>query len=140
MNTNRTFSIFLINELPFANQYFAILAPAQMKKKTLSRIFMIASGILAAVIIVFSQSYYQQSELTQKNDSEKKDKSEKVMVSAPSDAVTSNSLVKLSENTAISVPSSFSITEIKSFVKIEKKVFVRFFRTLFRVVISPNAP
>jgi len=116
------------------------LHPHKMKKKTLSRIFMIASGILAAVIIVFSQSYYQQSELTQKNDSEKKDKSEKVMVSAPSDAVTSNSLVKLSENTATPAPSSFSITEIKSFVKIEKKVFVRFFRTLFRVVISPNAP
>jgi hypothetical protein len=111
-----------------------------MKKKTLSRIFMIASGILAAVIIVFSQSYYQQSELTQKNDSEKKAKSEKVMVSAPSDAVTSNSLVKLSENTATPVPPSFSSSEIKSIVKIEKKVFVRFFRTLFRVVISPNAP
>jgi len=111
-----------------------------MKKKTLSRIFMIAAGVLAAVIIVFSQTYHNQTELAHKKDSDSKAKSEKAVISAPSDAVTSNSLLKLNDNPEPATQQSFSITEIKSFVKVEKHVFVNFFRTLFRVIISPNAP
>ncbi len=111
-----------------------------MKKKALSRIFMIASGILAAVIIVFSQSYYQQTEITRKKDSEKKAKSENVTISASSDAVTSNPIVNLGESTTPPTQQSFSASENRSFIKLETKVFVNFFRTLFSVIISPNAP
>ena len=101
---------------------------------------MIAAGILAAVVIVFSQSYYQQADLAKKKDSDTKTKSEKVVISTPSDAVTSNTVLKLNNNTTPELQPAFSTKEAKSFVKVESRVFVNFFRTLFRVIISPNAP
>ncbi len=102
--------------------------------------FMIAAGLLAAVIIVFSQSYYQQTNLIQKKNSDSKTTSEETVISAPSDAVTSNSLVKLSENITPEVQPSFSTQESKSILKVESRIFIKYFRTLFQAIISPNAP
>jgi hypothetical protein len=111
-----------------------------MKKKTISRLFMIASGILAAVIILFSQSYYSQSDLAAKKESDNKAKSGKVIISAPSDALINNTVVKSDQNPTTQLQTRFLTTETKSFRKVESSLFVNFFHTLFRAIISPNAP
>ena len=102
---------------------------------------MIVAGLFAVAVILFSQSLYQQAELTQKDNTEnKKASSEKVVISAPSDAVTSNSIVKFQEASTTQIQSSFVKEENNSILKVETRIFIKYFNILFRAIISPNAP
>ena len=103
---------------------------------------MIIAGLFAAAIILFSQSLYQQAQITQKKNTEhKKDSSETIVViAAPADAVTTNSVVNLEDKTTPEQLPTFTTEQKQSILKVDTRVFVRYFKILFRAIISPNAP
>jgi hypothetical protein len=117
-----------------------------MAKKEISRTLMLAAGILAAVVILCSQAFQKETRsILSRIDSGKTEKpadaEKKAIIATPSDAVTSGQAVEVGDADA-----SF-IREIvrnedkdsKQFI-LDKTILVDFFKTLFRAVISPQAP
>jgi hypothetical protein len=104
---------------------------------------MMIAGILAAVAIPFSQSFYHETqsslEKTRKEQSPEKD-TQQTYVSVPADAVVNSSV----ENENVQVPSLldelFTTDEEAKSVSVSPAVFANIFKTFFRAFISPNAP
>ena len=94
---------------------------------------MIIAGLFAAAIILFSQSLYQQAQLAQKKNAEhKKSASETtVVIAAPADAVTTNSVVNLEDKITPEPLPTFTIQQQESILKVDTRVFVRYFKILF---------
>lgn len=103
-----------------------------------------AVGILAVVVIVLTQSFYQPTHITQKKDAGTEQTgtgaNSKTVVSAPSD------LSNPTNGGAVQSHTPGIIDEISPSPKPEKisqvvrKTTIQFFKTLFRAFISPNAP
>jgi hypothetical protein len=107
-----------------------------MKSKSFQRAFLLASGFCAVLVILLSQSFYQTTVVPAKS---KTDKTE-VAIHAPSDVAAQGQAVEL-HHSQPSVQEEFVLADGKN----EKAVFIQqiaaqFFKTLFRVIISPNAP
>lgn len=100
------------------------------------------AGILSVVVIVLTQSFYQPSESFQKKaKTEQADQNSKeVSIHAPSDMVPHGNTVAVNESTPSIAERVGSTDEPKKAVVVVKKVFITFFKTLFRVIIAPNAP
>ncbi len=113
-----------------------------MTAKELKKGFLMIAGILSVVVIVLTQSFYQPSEsLQKKSKTEKADQNGKeVFIHAPSDMVPHGNTVAVNENTPSIAEKIGSTDEPRKAVIVVKKVFVTFFKTLFRVIIAPNAP
>lgn len=114
-----------------------------MLKNRLYRPAMMVAGVLAAVIILFSQSFYQQAQtsLEKSKTEQSPDKdTHRTIISAPSDAVVSSSV----ENENVQVPTLleelFTTDEEAQSISVSPAVFANLFKTFFRAVISPNAP
>lgn len=114
-----------------------------MRKNLSYRPAMMFAGALAAVIILFSQSFYHQAqsnleEIKTEQDSDQD--THQAFVSAPSDAVINSTV----ENVNVQIPclleELFTTDEEAESVSIAPTVFANFFKTFFRAVISPNAP
>lgn len=101
------------------------------------------AGILAAAVIVLSQSfYYQAKQKTDKAKTEQKagEKGD-TYISAPADAVTTPTTVIHLEDQLPVLDKKFTIEEEQhKKLVIKPTVFVRYFKVLFRAIISPNAP
>ncbi|MFM9836859.1 MAG: hypothetical protein ACKVOQ_01270 [Cyclobacteriaceae bacterium] len=113
-----------------------------MTTKALKRGFLMIAGILSVVVIVLTQSFYQPSESFQKKaKTEQADQNSKeVSIHAPSDMVPHGNTVAVNESTPSIAERVGSTDEPKKAVVVVKKVFITFFKTLFRVIIAPNAP
>lgn len=100
------------------------------------------AGILSVVVIVLTKSFYQPSESHQKKaKTEQADQNSKeVSIHAPSDMVPHGNTVAVNENTPSIAEKIGSANAPKKAIVVVKKVFVIFFKTLFRVTIAPNAP
>ena len=108
-----------------------------MKTKSLQRIILLASGICAVVVILLSQSFYQVSGQALKTKS--KDKKE-VTIQAPSDMAAQGQAVELNhQQPALQEELILSDKKQETVVFIQKTT-INFLKTLFRVIISPNAP
>src|SRR5437868_4341379 len=108
-----------------------------MKTKSLQRVILLASGICAVLVILLSQSFYQVSGQTLKAKS--KDKKE-VIIQAPTDVAAQGQAVELNHQEP-SVLEELILSDKKSEVVVFiQKTTIDFFKTLFRVIISPNAP
>ena len=109
------------------------------------------AGVLAAVVILFSQSFYHQAQSNiqsnskkiateQSSDKSDKDADQAFIITAPSDAVVNSSV----ENENVQIPSLleelFTTDQEAQSVSIAPAVFANLFKTFFRAVISPNAP
>ena len=114
-----------------------------MRNRTFSKGFTLIAGVLAAVVILLSQSFYQQAQdnlkkvKTEQTDSQSQDK---VIISAPADAVPGSGIIQMDENIPVLVKSIPSDKEDKAVTPQAAKVFTSFYRILFRAIISPNAP
>ena len=100
------------------------------------------AGILAAAIIVLSQSLYLTQEKTEKVKTEEKktEKSDVAFISAPADAVSQTNTIQLYKQVP-SLDKKITVEENhQSKLVIQPRVFVRYFNILFRAIISPNAP
>lgn len=100
---------------------------------------MMVAGVLAALLIVLSQSFYHQAKEKAKSE-QKADENAQSFISAPNDAVSQTNIVQLDDQ----VPSlkESILSEEKQPVQpvIKPEVFTRYFKVLFRAIISPNAP
>ncbi len=118
-----------------------------MEKKEISKKLMLVAGILAAVIILFSQAFQKEtcqllSKIKSVNKTEKTAEAEKkVVIAAPVDAVTSGAAVEMEDANA-SLIREIILDEDNTSKQslIGKTLLADFFKTLFRVVISPQAP
>jgi hypothetical protein len=111
-----------------------------MKSKSLQRTLLLASGLCAVIVILLSQSFYQNSSTPAKTKTEKASDKKEIAIHAPSDVAAQGQSVELSHSQP-SVAEELVLADNKN----EKAVFIQkiatnFFRTLFRVIISPNAP
>lgn len=108
-----------------------------MKTKSLQRIILLASGICAVVVILLSQSFYQVSGQALKSKS--KDKKE-ITIHAPSDVAAQGQAVELNHQQPSLLEELILSDKKEETVVFIQKTALNFFKTLFRVIISPNAP
>ena len=103
---------------------------------------MMVAGVLAAILIVLSQSFYHQAkEKVAKAKSEQKaDENAQTFISAPNDAVSQTSVVQLEDQIPLLKESVLSEEEQSGKPVIKLEIFTRYFKVLFRAIISPNAP
>jgi len=114
-----------------------------MRKTLLYRPVMMIAGVMAAVIILFSQSFYHQaqSDLEKiKTEQGSKQDSQQTFISAPSDAVVNSTVENVNEQVPTLLEELFTTDEEADAVAITHTFFSSFFKTLFRAIISPNAP
>lgn len=114
----------------------------KMRKKSVYRGILIVAGLLAAAVIILSHSF---SGLEPKKvvDTEQSDeKSEQnTVISAPAEAVTQASAVKIDEQSPDMLLETLSTSEVtKKYIPSTDKVFSKLFHVLFEIVIAPNAP
>lgn len=112
-----------------------------MRSRAFSRGFTIIVGVLAAVVILLSQSFYQQAQ-----DNLKKVKTEQsadqneVVISAPADAVPGAGAIQLEDNVPTLVKSTVSEDQEQTALPFATKILVSYYRILLKTLISPNAP
>jgi len=111
-----------------------------MQSKSLQRTLLMASGFCAVLVILLSQSFYQTSSVPSKIKAEKASDKKEVAIHAPSDVAAQGQSVELNHSQP-PVSEELVLGDDKN----EKAVFIQkiatnFFKTLFRVIISPNAP
>ena len=97
---------------------------------------------MAAVVIILSHSL---TELKPKKaaDTEQSDEKpdQKTVITAPAEAVTQASVVKIDEQSPDTVLETLSNSRVSGkYIPTTEKVFNKLFRVLFQVVIAPNAP
>ncbi len=99
------------------------------------------AGILAAAVIVLSQSLYLTKEKTEKVKTEQKtDKEGKAFIAAPADAVSQTNTIQLDKQVpALDQKVTVEETHQRKLI-VRPEVVVRYFKVLFRAIISPNAP
>ncbi len=114
-----------------------------MRKTLQYRPLMMVAGILAAAVILFSQSFFYQAQSNLekiKSEQSPDQDSNQSFVSAPSDAVVNSSVEKVNEQVPSLLEELFTTDEEAKAVSIVPTLFANFFRALFRASISPNAP
>jgi len=119
-----------------------------MQKTAFSRKLMLAAGILAAMVILFSQAFEKEtstlisrlkSTKTEKQDPARED--HKVITPASTDAVTSGQAVQTPDADANFIREIVQEEQPTSETRsIHQTFLVDFFKTLFRVYIAPQAP
>lgn len=114
-----------------------------MRKNLIYRPLMVFTGILAVAVILLSQSVYKQTQTGQeKAKTEQTSDQDKhpTFVSAPTEAVTSSPIAEVNEQVP-SLLEEFVMNdrEEQSF-ELLSPLLGRYIKTLFRVIISPNAP
>ncbi len=112
-----------------------------MRKKSIYRGFLIAVGLLAALVIILSHAYSFRVDSDKKAATEQTDDTSKTISAAPSDAVPQGNLVRVDENVPVSVLEILGEPEsIQKFIPRTEAILSNLFRVLFQVVIAPNAP
>ena len=109
-----------------------------MRKKSVYRGILIIAGLLAAAVIILSHSFTQ---LEPKKVADTEQSDAKTVITAPSEAVTQASVVKIDEQSPDTVLETLSNSEVSNkYIPSSEKVFNKLFHVLFQVVIAPNAP
>ena len=112
-----------------------------MRKKSVYRGILIIAGLLAAAVIILSHSVngLDTKKVTETEQSD--DKDTKTVISAPAEAVTQASVVKIDEQSPDTLLETLSNSEVgKEYIPSTDKVFNKLFHVLFEIVIAPNAP
>jgi hypothetical protein len=112
-----------------------------MKRQTVFRGFLIAAGLLAAAVIIWSHSFHPtESKKASVEQSENPDEQPPVL-SAPSEAITQASVVKIDEQVPDLLLEIIEVSDHASdFIPVAEQVVNTLFQVLFRIVIAPNAP
>jgi len=112
-----------------------------MSKKGLKRGFLLVVGILSVMVIVLTQSFYKPvADEKAKAKTEQNDSKNQATIHAPSDVVANGNTLAVNNDQAV-VPNQVAISEEpKKVVAVVRQSLFKFFRTLFRTTIAPNAP
>lgn len=112
-----------------------------MRKRSFYRGFLIAAGLVAALVIILSQSFSipEQSDSVATEQTEKgKDQS---VIQVPAQANPQSSVVRVDEQVPETVLEVLSAPELtQKIVQRSVALVSTFIETLFRVIIAPNAP
>lgn len=100
--------------------------------------FMIIAGILAAIVILSSQTLFYQTQANLKVTTEQAADDATNFVDSPADAVTGNA-IEIQDQTPSEAEKVFD-SRIKEFKKEASKILISYFKVLLEVIISPNAP
>ena len=115
-----------------------------MRSKRIGKSLMIAAGVVAALIILFSPAFQRETSqfLTKaKTKSEKPVEHEKQFVAVPSDAVTSGQAGEVETANPFVIQEIIAEPERKTILlSLALSIPATFFRTLLSTVISPQAP
>lgn len=110
-----------------------------MTNKGLKRGLLLIIGILSVMVIVLTQSFYkplsEEKAKTEQSDSKNKD-----TIHAPSDVVANGNTLALNTDQAVASNGVAVSEEPKKVVVAIRQGLFKFFRTLFRTSIAPNAP
>lgn len=115
-------------------------------ERAFSRKFMLLAGILAATTILLAQAFQLETNSYLSTIKKDKDKTEQgketqTTISAPSDAVTSNSADHTPEANPLLIRELDQNGEESSHVlAVDRSILGNIFKTFFRSVISPQAP
>jgi len=114
-----------------------------VRNKSIYRGFLIAAGLLAALVIILSHSYTlttkQENKTATEQNAEQSEK--KVILTAPADFVPQASVVRVDEQVPVSVLEILGEPQkLQNFIPRSEAILTSLFKTLFRVVIAPNAP
>jgi hypothetical protein len=113
-----------------------------MRKTVVSKTMMMIAGILAAFLIVLSQSFYPEGEKkAEKNKTEQQsEKQTEVSISVP-DAVAQTNIIQLDDQVPVVLHEELS-SERKhpALTILRPAVAARYFKILFRAFICTNAP
>ena len=114
-----------------------------MRNKSIYRGFLIAAGLLAVLVIILSHSYSLRVGEGKKVATEQsaEPKTSKTVLTVPAEALTQGSLVRVDEQVPVSVIEILGEPQkIQNFIPRSEVIFSNLFKTLFRVLIAPNAP
>jgi hypothetical protein len=114
-----------------------------VRNRSIYRGFLIAAGLMAALVIIFSHSYTQSTREDQKEKTEHaKDQSEgKTIISAPAEALTQGAVVRVDEQVPDSVIGVLGEPQNERNLFPRPEVIIQsLFQTFLRFVIAPNAP
>ncbi len=113
-----------------------------MRNKSVYRGILIIAGLLAASVIILSHSFSRLEPKKFANTEQSDEKSEqKSVITAPAEAVTQASAVKIDEQSPDTLLETLSTSEVtKKYIPSTDKVFNKLFHVLFEIVIAPNAP
>jgi len=101
---------------------------------------LLASGFCAVLVILLSQSFYQTGTLPAKTKAEKASEKKEVAIHAPSDVAAQGQAVELNHSQPPILEKLILADDKNEKAVFIQKIATKFFRTLFRVIISPNAP
>lgn len=115
-----------------------------MKNRLFQRIAMLIAGLLAAVVILLSQSFYkgtvQATAFKKVKTEQSTEKESHSFISAPSDLLPGASTTQVVENPPVLLSILEPLKIETTFAPIRTKVVTSFFKTLFRTVIASQAP
>ena len=115
----------------------------EVRNRSIYRGFLIAAGLLAVVVIILSHTYILRVEEGKQTATEQagETKEGKTVLTVPAEALTQGSLVRVDEQVPVSVIEILGEPQkIQNFVPRSEVIFSNLFKTLFRVLIAPNAP
>ena len=97
---------------------------------------------MAALVIILSHTYTLTTKQEKTASEQKSEQSEKkVILTAPADFVPQASVVRVDEQVPVSVLEILGEPQqLQNFVPRSEAILTSLFKTLFRVVIAPNAP
>lgn len=117
-----------------------------MVQKTFSKNLILATGILAALVILLSQAFQQDARTflskIKTDQSEKPAGAEKkVVIATPSDAVVASQAGEVGDTKpALIREIILDADSVSERPVVPKTIIASFFKTLFRTIISPQAP
>jgi hypothetical protein len=113
-----------------------------MRNKSVYRGILIIAGLLAAAVIILSHSFSRLEPKKVADTEQSDEKSEhKSVITAPAEAVTQASAIKIDEQSPDTLLETLSKSEVsKKYIPSTDKVFNKLFHVLFEIVIAPNAP
>ncbi len=129
----------MLNDYRLQIHSVSLLLLPTMKRKSLQRTFLLASGLCAVAVILLSQVFYTGNPSAKAKTEKSKDKSE-VAIQAPSDMAAQGQAVELSHSQVATVEELHLSDNKNENAVFIQKVATDFFKTLFRVIIYPNAP
>lgn len=111
-----------------------------MSKVFKNKNVLLVAGLLVGLVTLFSHSLRVEFKPTQSATEQKAETEQQAVVIAPSDAVTVNAFSFEMEGFMEIAPTFQKIEETIKAVPVYSEKASSFFQTLFRYIISPNAP
>jgi LAS superfamily LD-carboxypeptidase LdcB len=108
-----------------------------MNIKSLYRFFILFVGICTVAVILLSKAFYPATETTKEKDSKAKTE---VAIHAPSDVASQSNSVDVTQHHPALITTLQQDETREGKFTVVTKTFTTLFKTLFRVIISPNAP